>query len=230
MQQAVGFCWQFPNATQIKRNIPKTVLYDQLGANQALKQLFVEQVEEIVWTNIFSPRTLNINATDDVPELNIITIRLRQGELATNVLEALDKAMPRQVIWQLQKPVGETDGIAQCYIACYKHKAENGKWQCSDYLKSPWGLQNSSEIRPLPIATNTKALYQAMLKALLPLEVSIKPQENMAEITARLAKLAELEKKITALRAKLAKEKQFNRKITLNQELNRLLAEREVHH
>lgn len=69
-----------------------------------------------------------------------------------------------------------------------------------------------------------------MLKALLPLEVSIKPQENMAEITARLAKLAELEKKITALRAKLAKEKQFNRKITLNQELNRLLAEREVHH
>ncbi|MGX2957045.1 DUF4391 domain-containing protein [Ursidibacter arcticus] len=227
MQQAVGFCWQFPNATQIKNNIPKRVLYDQLDANQALKQLFVEQVEDIVWTNIFSPRTLNINTTDDVPELNVITIRLRQAELAINVLEALDKAMPRQVIWQLQKPVGETDNIAQCYIACYKHKAENGKWQCSDYFKSPWVLQNLSEIRPLPIATDTKLLYQAMLKALLPLEANIKPQENMAEITARLANLAELEKKITAIRAKLAKEKQFNRKVTLNQELNHLLAKRE---
>ncbi|OOS01900.1 hypothetical protein B0186_00625 [Canicola haemoglobinophilus] len=228
--QVVGFCWNFPKTTETKMRIPKNVLYEKLEANTALKQLFVEEVEEIILTNILAPRTLNINPHSEVPELNIITITLRKKELDIALIEAIDKAMPRQVIWQLQRPIEkeETEEMETCYFACYKHKMDNGKWHISNYFKSYWVLQKNAEIRPLPIATDSKSLYETMLKALLPIDANIQPQQNMAEITALLAKRTELEKKIATLRNKLAKEKQFNRKISLHHQLNELIAELEM--
>ena len=81
----------------------------------------------------------------------------------------------------------------------------------------------------MPVSLNLAALYDKMITALMP--VSAQPDEDIQSRVDRVEAVRAKEYEVTKIQAKLAKEKQFNRKVEINkalrtakQELTRLKA------
>ena len=93
-----GF-FKYPDSTRVHRNLPKTKLYEQANADSKLKEMFVSQVEQIVWANKLSAQTLNIEAHKDITEIQVFEIKLKGEQLNIEVLQAIDKAIPHPIVF-----------------------------------------------------------------------------------------------------------------------------------
>src|SRR5699024_6695750 len=61
-----GTLYDWPPAAAFGRVIPKNKIYEHAGANTALKDLFVREVDQIVWSHKLAPETINLAATRQV--------------------------------------------------------------------------------------------------------------------------------------------------------------------
>ena len=55
--------FDYPKAAAFGRVVPKNKIYEHGGANTALKDLFVREVDQIVWRFKLAPETNNLHAT-----------------------------------------------------------------------------------------------------------------------------------------------------------------------
>ena len=221
--------WRFPEAAKFGRVIPKEKLYSQAGVNASLKQLFIEQVGQIKWVYKLAETTVNLAKTEKIDEIEVIQIKLKTNNLDQQILAAIDKAIPHPTLFiLLREQPGET---AIAYIAAHKQKAATEKkgltkekWQQSQYLQSEWVTTSSQTTQQLPAATNLDQLYQQLLEALIPVDITnIKNRsESLEEKLAVIEKIELLKKHIVQIKAKRDKEKQFNRKRELNDQFKSL--------
>lgn len=212
--------FSYPPQAAFGRTLPKNKLYEKAGANSRLKDLFVSQVEQIVWQYKLAPETINLPARVGVPELQVFSIHLKVPELHLDVLRCIDGAVQYPIIFELH-----FDGRVQT-IACYKRpsEADASKWVCSDYFASSWQLSDALR-SPLPMALDLAALYESLLRQLISLPA--RPQEKLADQVQRMGKLAVLQRTVEKTQVQLAKEKQFNRKVGINAQLRELKTELE---
>jgi alcohol dehydrogenase class IV len=77
----------------------------------------------------------------------------------------------------------------------------------------------------MPLALNLGVLYEQVLQRLIPLPA--RAQENLANLVARVEQAATKEREVENAASKLAKEKQFNRKVEINAHLRQLKTELE---
>lgn len=61
--------YDWPRAAAFGRVIPKNKIYEHAGANSGLKDLFVREVDQIVWSHKLAPETVNLAATKQVAEI-----------------------------------------------------------------------------------------------------------------------------------------------------------------
>lgn len=210
-----GF-FKYPDSTRVQRNLPKTKLYKQANADSKLKEMFVSQVEQITWVQKLSAQTLNIEAHQDITEIEVFKIKLKGEELNTEVLQAIDKAIPNQIIFEVK-----SNSNKQYVIACYKAIGVNGGVSLSEYYQSELSLGEENLARlELPVVLNTKGLYEQLLASLLPYQ--LRENESFAELIHRLDEIKSLEKKQQQVNNKLSNEKQFKNKVTINAELKKI--------
>ena len=157
--------------------MPKNRIYEHAGASTALKDLFVTQVDQIVWKFKLAPETINLAATKAVSEIQVFGISLRTGKLDEDVLRAIDRAIPFPLIFELS-----WSGKRKA-IAAFKRpsEADPTKWVVSEYFATDWAPEDAPR-RPLPVALNLGGLYDALLTALMP-----KASPNGAARTSRRA-------------------------------------------
>lgn len=210
----------YPKQASFGRVLPKNKIYEHSGANTRLKDLFVEQVEQIVWQYKLAPETINLPAKPDVPEIQIFSIQLKTSELNLDVLRCIDGAVQFPIIFELS-----FDGRTQV-IAAYKRPNESDatRWVFSDYFATAW-LPSDIERTPMPLALDLGGLYEQALHLLIP--TPARPQERLADLVARVERVAAKQREVEKAASKLAKEKQFNRKVAINAELRTLKAELE---
>ncbi len=210
--------YNFPEAAAFDRVIPKSKIYQHATPSTKVKNLFVQQVEKITWAYKLSPATINLPASDGVQEIQVFSISLRTGELSIDVLNAIDKAIPSPILFELEYG-GKTK-----YAASYKRpsEADKSKWVVSSYFQSGW-LDGKSPISELPVVLNMGALYQSFLTSLSPLP--FKKGENLDSLVSRVDLLRVKEREAEKLENRIDKEKQFNRRVELNRSLNKLKQE-----
>ena len=92
---------RLPQGAAFGRVVPKSKIYEHAGAGTALKDLFVTQVDQIVWKYKLAPETMNLAATKAVSEIQVFGISLRDGKLDEEVLRAIDRAIPFPLIFEL---------------------------------------------------------------------------------------------------------------------------------
>ncbi len=93
--------FDYPKAAAFGRVVPKTRIYEHAGANTALKDLFVTQIDQIVWKFKLAPETINLAATRAVSEIQVFGVSLRTNKLDEEVLRAIDRAIPFPLIFEL---------------------------------------------------------------------------------------------------------------------------------
>lgn len=101
-------------------------------------------------------------------------------------------------------------------------EADSSQWVVGSRFTSAFTTPQPVE-PPLPTAIDLGHLYAALLAPLLPLPA--RAGEALAAQVARCEAYLRLRRQIDQLTARLHREKQFNRKVVLNQELKPLQAE-----
>lgn len=205
----------YPKQAAFGRVLPKNRIYEHSGANTRLKDLFVEQVEQIIWQYKLAPETINLPAKPGVPEVQVFRIVLKTPELSVDVLKCIDGAVQFPILFEL-----EHEGKVKV-IAAHKRPSEANasKWVVSDYFSTAW-MPANSERCDMPVVLDLAGLYEALLQRLIPLVP--RAHERFAALVERLEGVRTKQREIEKVRAKLAKEKQFNRKVEINATLRQL--------
>ena len=209
----------YPKQAEFGRVLPKNKIYEHSGANTRLKDLFVEQVEQIVWRYKLAPETINLAAKPGVPEIQIFAIQQKTPELHHDVLRCIDGAVQFPIIFELTQ--GQGAEAKTQVVAAYKRpsEADAASWVCSDYFESGW-MPATSERATLPLALDLGGLYEQMLQRLVP--IAARTHEPVRDLIFRTEQVMAKKREIAKTEARLNKEKQFNRKVEINAELRAL--------
>jgi len=216
--------FDYPTKARFGRKIPKSKLYENASANTKLKDKFVNQIEKIVWQYKLAPNTLNLDATNKVPEIQVFDIFLKTKEVDQALLEVIDKAIPLPIIFQIHK------GNKVKIKAAYKRPSEsaNNKWVIESYFESEW-LDKDVVKQPMPQALDLGKLYEQLLKSLMPVEVtSSKTTQTLDEQVGIINQINSLQKELDKLNSKYKKEKQRNRQFEINKQIK--LKQKELNH
>ena len=210
----------YPRQAAFGRVLPKNKISDHSGANSRLKDLFVEQVEQIIWQYKLAPETINLPAKPGVPEVQVFAIQLKTPELHLDVLRCIDGAVQFPIVFELC-----FDGRTQV-IAAYKRPSESdaSRWVLSEYFATAW-LPSEVQRTAMPLALDLGSLYEQVLQRLIPL--LSRQQESLADLVTRVEQVAAKQRDVEKTASKLAKEKQFNRKVEINACLRQLTTELE---
>ena len=210
----------YPAQSAFGRTLPKNKVYERSGANTRLKDLFVKQVEQIVWQYKLAPETINLPASPGVPEIQVFSLQLKVPELHLDVLRCIDGAIPFPILFELA-----FEGRTQV-VAAYKRPNESdaSRWVLSDYFATDW-LPVDCQRTAMPVALHMGGLYEQLLHRLIPL--SARPQETLAELVARVVQAQAKQRELDKTTARLEKEKQFNRKVEINAAVRQLKSELE---
>lgn len=205
----------YPAQAAFGRPLPKSKVYEHSGANTRLKDLFVRQVEQIVWASKLAPETIRLPARPGVPEIQIFSLQLKTPELHRDVLRCIDGAIPFPILFELA-----FEGRTQV-VAAYKRPNESdaSRWVLSDYFSTDW-LPVGSERTAMPVALHLGGLYEQLLHRLISLPP--RPQETLAELVARVEQVQAKQRELDKATTRLEKEKQFNRKVEINAQLREL--------
>lgn len=205
----------YPASAAFGRVLPKSKIYERAQPAAPLKELFVRQVDQIVWQYKLAPETINVQGTAAVPEIQVFHIFLKTGELKPEVLRCIDQVIPFPLIFELYYE-STVKGIA-----AYKRpsEADATKNVMSPYFATLWLPENEPR-QPLPMVFDLEVLYAKLLIPLLPYPP--RQGESLQEQVDRMVQIGRLQRELERCEARLRKEKQFNRKVEINAEAREL--------
>jgi hypothetical protein len=207
--------FHYPKAAAFDRILPKSKIYEHSKPGNAVKELFVKQVDKIIWQYKLAPETINLPAKPSVPEIQVFTIALKTPELSEDVLRCIDQAIPLPIFYQL------TFANRIKLKAAYKRPsdADAGKWVTESYFETDW-LDKGTDRAELPVVLDLAGLYEHLLRPLMPLPP--RAGESLKTQVERLSLLRTKQNEYRKLESRLNNERQFNRKVELNAQLRNL--------
>lgn len=209
----------YPKQAEFNRVVPKTKIYAHGKVSRRVRDLFVAQVGEVLWKYKLSPETINLPARDGIQEIQVFDIALKTPDLDEAVLQAIDRAIPFPLLFQLTH-----DGRTR-FAASYKRPsdADSAKWVIETCFVTPPVEHAALSLQPLPVALDLAGLYGQIVRRHIPLPP--RAGESLAAQVARFQAVSAKQKERRQLEARLAQEKQFNRKVELNAKIRCLFAE-----
>lgn len=190
--------FKLPKKCYVNKFIPKKVLYEKVGVSSNAKEEFINLVERITWLYKLSEDTIGLTKTEDIEEIQIFQIDLKEKKVPTNVIKTITKGVQYKVLFVIK--------YQEDY--CYSIKVE-------DIYNSEWNDNIEFNFN----AINLRTVYENIVKKIIKEENN---ENAFSKIIEDNEYKKELEKKITKLQQKIKSEKQFNKKVALNEELNKL--------
>lgn len=205
---------QLPSSTLVNRKIPKSKFYEKLRANHRLKELFTQQVESIVWKYKLSKETIRLKPKDDIEEIQVFEVYLKQKSYSQEILRSMDKAIPYPILHVLIH-----NGRAKFAIA-YKERNQNdeNRFVVHSYYESDWQPVDQIQFDFIQ-GLDLKAIYENIIRNLL--SVKGNPGSELAVSLEQQAQIDKFSKECKQLESKIRRAKQFHRKVELNIELQR---------
>lgn len=210
--------FSYPPKAAFNRVIAKSTIYQQAEPTPSVERLFVDQVARVVWKYKLAPETINLPERGYVREIQIFAIELKANELDEAVLQCIDRAIHFPIFYEVHA------GEQVREMAAFKRPsdADPNKLVVGEYFATDWSLAAQSR-EPLPLLLDLSALHEHLLRQLMPYPA--RPDESLQSQAERMAEIRSKQKQRSKLEAKIAKEKQFNRKVEMNSELRAIQQE-----
>lgn len=203
--------YEWPAAAAFGRRIPKEQLYTHGSVSSAMRERFVIEVASIEWAFKLAESTINLPGSPEVPEVQVLRITAKDGDVSNPVLGAIDRAVVTPIIFEI---VRKNESVRMVAAAT----------KASGYHSTTW-LPRAHLRCALPSAIDMPTLHTAIIEPLLP--ISVQAGESPAELAARLQSATKLEREIAAMERRLRNEPQLNRKLKLRRSLTALRTELE---
>lgn len=195
--------FNLPKSCLVNKVIPKKTFYKKTNFATSVKEEFTDLIDKIEWSYKISPDTLGVNRTQNVEEIEVFEVELKQKKLPKNVIKTITKVIPYPIVFVIKY----NDNF------CYSIKVEENYY-------SDWDEKIEINFNGI----NLESIYQQLVRAIIKENNEDKTFERIIEDNNQ-KKI--LQKKMKQLKRKIKQEKQFNRKIELNQELRRIEKEME---
>lgn len=211
--------FEYPERTRKDRIVPKSKVYGNAQPSHAVRQRFVNHVEQIIWRNLLVSETVNLASRDGIEGIQIFEIALKTGDLKEDVLRSLDRAIPWRLFFELT-----FQGKVR-FAAAYKRPSDgsSGTPVVGDYYLTPWQPAMTRRLA-LPVALDLAVLYEQMLFRHMeasPLAIGTRAGETIADAVERGKAIRARQRERRRLEAALRRERQFNRKVEINAALRR---------
>lgn len=211
-----------PQSTEFNKRIPKQKFYENLTVSASLKQSFVDQIKTIYWRNKIAASTVNIAEGNDVEEIEVFEIKLTGENIDEGILKQMDKEIPYHILFLL-----EFNGKYQAWIG-YKEEAQSGSsaFKVNKYYHTDWLRADDLSVKMEGLSLD--AIYENFVRQIAGEQLGeANTTESLKDSVEKDLQKQTLEKQIATLKSKMKKEKQFNKKIELNNEIKKLNKELE---
>lgn len=206
---------QLPESTYIGKKIPKEGFYNYLELKTDIKKAFVEDIDHILWRNILSASTLNVGAGEKVNQVDILQITLKRNEFNYSILEVIEKAIPRHLIFLLK-----SDDLFKLVVN-FKDEYQKAKFRIIDTFKTHWLPEQDI---PLGIqGLNIDQVYENIVFGIAGQKVEKVEGVDLKAVVQKNQEIEKIKKKITELETKLRNEKQFNIQLKISNEIKILI-------
>ena len=196
---------ELPKNCEVDSFIPKKTFYERVNISTTLKQEFINKLEKIIWKYKISQDNLNIAKTDEIEEIEILELFLKEKCDVKNIIKVITIEIPYPILFKIN--------YKNEYMYAIKYE--------SDIIQTEWNENIEISINGLDL----NAVYENLVKQIAGID------NNSKDVIKELEKIKEielLEKEINKLKSNIEKEKQFNRKVELNKKVRKLEKEMEA--
>ena len=195
---------KLPKKCVVDKFIPKKIFYEKVNLSSSLKQEFVDKVDKIYWKYKISEDTLNISKTENVEEIEIFEITLKEKVDCKSIIKVITKNIPYIILFEIYC----NDEVRYAI----KHN--------DDIYFTNWNEKIDFNFDGIDL----NIVYENIIRSVANIS---EQNNNINEELEKSKRISEIQKEMEKLERKMKAEKQFNRKVELNLELNKIKKELE---
>ena len=187
-----------PNSCEVNKFIPKKTFYEKVNISSSAKQDFIDKLEKIYWKYKLSEDTINITKTEEVEEIEIFELILKEKCDVKGLIKVITKEIPYIIL----------------FVIKFNDEFQYAIKVDDNILITSWNEEKDFKF----IGLNLKEVYNDIVRKI----INDASTENITKVLELNKRREELEKKINILKCKMNKEVQFKKKVESNQELRKL--------
>jgi len=204
-----------PTTTEYNKRIPKQKFYENLSVTSALKRVFVEQIQNVIWANKIAPATISVSEGKEVAEIEVFRICLNTGTLDESALRQMDKQIPYHILFVL-----EYNGKYQVWIGYKEVSGGDNAFKVNKYYHTEWLTEQDLQIKIDGL--DMDSIYANLVRQIGGIENC---NESLDKQIADKEYRERLEKEIAKLEKKARAEKQPKKKFELAGKVKKLKKE-----
>ena len=201
----------YPDSTIVDKVVPKTMFYKFMDVNPRMKVRFVNDVAQICWLYKLSASTLNVTDSEEMKEIEIFVVTLKQQDCPIDLFTFIDTNMPHHIVFILR--------YEDSYMLLVNYK----KWKDDTH-------------RQFRITKSFATTWMPMDRLSLPIQGQSLPRiyDNfvaqvsgigehkagaLSEIVELKKRLATMETELQGLEKRMRKEPQYDVQVKMNQQV-----------
>lgn len=192
-----------PSNCEVNKFIPKKTFYEKVNISSSAKQDFIDKLEKIYWKYKLSEDTINVTKTEDVEEIEIFELVLKEKCDVKSLIRVITKEIPYIIL----------------FIIKYDDEFQYAIKVDDNILITGWNEEKDFKF----IGLNLKEVYNDIVRKI----INDDSTQNISKVLEVNKQKEELEKKINNFKNKINREVQFKKKVELNHELRMLEKELE---
>ena len=213
----------YPQSTIVNRVVPKTMFYKFMEVNPRMKSHFVNDVVNITWLYKLSASSLNVTDTEDIKEIEVFVVNLKQSDCPTDLFTFIDTNMPHHIVFILVHDESamllinykDWTDFPSGKVASQGARLQHPKFRIRQAFASPWvpvaDLELNVQGQSLPrIYDNFVAQVSG---------IGEHKAGAMADMVALKAKISKAETELESLLKKMRKEPQLDRQLAMNKQV-----------
>lgn len=207
---------QFPPTTRKGIRLPKESFYNRMTLPTDIKRSFVEDIDHIVWSNTLNADTLNVNDSEEVRCIEVLTVTLKNRECNYKTFEVIEKSFPRHLLFVLR----HHQDIR--LLIHYKEEYENvnAKFRIIETYMTGW--EPAENVQLTLSGFDLQRIYHNFVYQIAGDRLHKQPDKALSQTVEESIKVDKIKKQIARLEAKLHNENQFNIQIELSNKIKEL--------
>ncbi|MBS0645198.1 MAG: DUF4391 domain-containing protein [Verrucomicrobia bacterium] len=203
--------FDLPSRTIVNKVIPKNA-FDSFTTSKQKKR-FTDLLERIRWVNKLSAETINLTGKD-IKEIQVFEIELKVQEDISDLIDIINKAIPYPIIFY----ISFQDKAYLCASKKHPHPVNENVSVVDWTFASKWKTKSKINYE-LNLKQNLDFIYHDFC---LQLSSKYFKTNSIEDLVALEQKRTELNRKILNTKASISRSKQYNKKVELNIELQKL--------
>ena len=209
--------FEYPQTTIVSRVVPKTMFYKFMEVNQRMKVRFVNDVSQICWLYKLSASTLNVTSSEELIEIDVFVVTLKEQDCLTDVFTFIDTNMPHHIVFILK--------YEEQYMLLINYK----EWR--DNTHTQFKITKSFATIWMPPSQLSLAIQGQSLPRIYDnfvAQVSGIGEHKagaLAEIVELKKRIARMESELQSLEKRMRKEPQYDVQVKMNKQVKAMRQE-----